>query len=158
MCRTRAVASSSRRLPRARGPGTPSRARFVGAIAPEVSAVRTPSECEGAPRDKELPASVTFRGQISMRDQRGARPGHGRARRLEPAVGFVPFFGREAAYATPRVTHEWRAASVRKPTGTTKSHPDGERPPGPRSNGFAPGSRSNPTVWEIGRASCRERV
>src|SRR6266480_3841315 len=87
------------------------------------------------------------RGQTSTRDQRGARPGHGRVRRLEPAVAFVPFFGREAAYATPRVTHEWRAASVRKPTGPTKSHPAGERPPGPRSNGFAPGSRSNPTVW-----------
>src|SRR5438094_8759908 len=88
------------------------------------------------------------RGQTSMRDQaRSEAPGHGRARRLEPAVGFVPFFGREAAYATPRVTHEWRAASVRKPAGPTKSHPAGERPPGPRSNGFAPGSRSNPTVW-----------
>src|SRR5947208_5955216 len=74
MCRTRAVASSSRRLPRARGPGTPSRARFVGAIAPEVSARRTPSECEGAPRDKELPATVTFvaRGRCAISAERGA--------------------------------------------------------------------------------------
>src|SRR5438552_4793387 len=88
-----------------------------------------------------------LRGQRSMRDQRRARRGHGRVRRLEPSLIFVAFFGREAAYATPRATHEWRAASVRKPTGPTKSHPAGERPPGPRSNGFAPGSRSNPTVW-----------
>src|SRR3989440_4575777 len=57
------------------------------------------------------------------------------------------FFGSEDAYATPRLTHVRRATSVWYPDCATRSHPaDGPRLP-LRSNGFAPGSWSNVSVW-----------
>ena len=157
MCRTRAVASSSRRLPRARGPGTPSRARFVGAIDPEVSARRTPSECEGAPRVKELPAWVTFAARVRCAIKRGARhpvtdelvawnprwvsslslAGRPRTRRRERPMNGGPYRF-ESPRARPRAI---RPGSDHQVPGRTASH---RAPAAIQPSGRAPRGRSSP--------------
>src|SRR5439155_23440217 len=131
---------------------TPSRARFVGAIAPEVSARRTPSKCEGAPRDKELPASVAFAARLrrAISAERGpvtdelvawnpglvsslSLAGRPRTRRRErPMNGGPPRF--ESPRARPRAI---RPGSDHQVPGRTASHrapaaiqPSGRAPPG----------------------------
>src|SRR5438046_568783 len=64
------------------------------------------------------------------------------------SLDFVsPFFGSEDAYATPRLTQVRRATSVWYPDCATRSHPAGGPRLPLRSNGFAPGSWSNVSVW-----------